>query len=310
MSSDEEDAEDLVEDFDRWASFDEVYSVAVNHILTLKQERNNRTGVNTLSDGSMFIELDLRKGFPLLSSKKIFLRGVAEELFWFISGKTDTKILHDKGVKIWDEWTTREFLDKRGLHHYRVGDIGPSYPFQWRHAGAVYKGCDEDYTGQGIDQLANVIHTLKTDNHDRRMIVESWNVADIPKMALPPCHHNFQFFVRHLKDGTDVLDCFMKMRSCDVGVGLPFNVPSYALLTHLVAHTVGLGVGLLSICSVDTHIYVNHIKALKEQMTRDFRPAPQLFIKGPPKDISDYRFEDLELIGYDPHPAIPMDVAV
>lgn len=243
--------------------------------------------------------------FPLLTTKRVFFRGIAEELLWFIRGCTDAKELQAKNVHIWDGNSTREFLDKAGFTDREEGDLGPVYGFQWRHFGAEYRTCHDDYTGQGVDQLQEVISTLKTRPYDRRIIMSAWNVVDIPKMALPPCHCLVQFYVANGE-----LSCQLYQRSADVGLGVPFNIASYALLTHMIAHVTGLKPGEFIHTTGDTHVYRNHVEPLKEQLTREPRPFPKLEIKRKVESIDDFKFEDFDVKDYNPHPSIKMEMAV
>lgn len=226
------------------------------------KKRSDRTGVGTVSIFGAQMRFDLRNDvFPLLTTKRVFWRAVLEELLWFIKGSTNAKDLQDKNIHIWDGNSTREFLDKNGFHDREEGDLGPIYGFQWRHFGAEYKTCHDDYTGQGIDQLNEVINRIRTNPNDRRIIMSAWNVADIPKMALPPCHCFVQFYVA---DGE--LSCQLYQRSADMGLGVPFNIASYALLTCMIAHVTGLKPGDFIHTIGDAHVYLNHIEPLKQQV--------------------------------------------
>jgi len=242
---------------------------------------------------------------PLLTTKRVFFRGVLEELLWFIRADTNGRHLTEKGVHIWDGNGSREFLDGRGLHHREEGDLGPIYGFQWRHFGAKYVDMYTDYAGQGVDQLQQVIDTIKTNPYDRRIILSAWNPADLKAMALPPCHMFCQFFVA---DGK--LSCQVYLRSCDVGLGLPFNIASYALLTIMIAHVCGLEPGELIHCMGDTHIYSNHIEALLGQCEREPRPFPKIVIKRKVESIDGFVSDDFELVEYNPHGKIAMKMAV
>uniref|UniRef100_A0A182TA77 Thymidylate synthase n=1 Tax=Anopheles maculatus TaxID=74869 RepID=A0A182TA77_9DIPT len=252
------------------------------------------------------MRFSLRNGvIPLLTTKKVFFRGVAEELLWFVKGSTNAKELQAKGIRIWDGNSTREYLDSCGFTDREEGDLGPVYGFQWRHFGATYKTCHDDYTGQGIDQLAKVIDTLKNNPYDRRIIMSAWNPSDIPNMALPPCHCLAQFFVA---DGE--LSCQMYQRSADVGLGVPFNIASYSLLTHMIAHVTGLKAGEFIHTTGDTHIYLNHVDALREQIERTPEKFPTLVIKRKVESIDDFNFADFEIMNYNPQSAIKMKMAV
>ncbi|KAJ3255944.1 Thymidylate synthase [Boothiomyces macroporosus] len=247
-------------------SDEQQYISLIQAILKTGEKRGDRTGTGTIS---IFAPTNLRfnlASFPLLTTKRVYLRPVFEELMFFIRGQTDAKILSDKGVKIWDKNGSREFLDSRGLN-YREGDLGPVYGFQWRHFGAEYKGCDYDYTGQGKDQLRDVINSLIHNPTDRRMVMSAWNPADLDKMALPPCHMFSQFYLTNDKK----LSCQLYQRSCDVGLGVPFNIASYALMTMMIAHALGYQYGEFVHCMGDAHIYLNHVDALTEQIKREPR---------------------------------------
>lgn len=252
--------------------------------------------------------------FPLLTTKKVFTRGIILELLWFLAGDTDANLLSEQGVKIWDGNGSREYLDKMGFKDRKVGDLGPVYGFQWRHFGAKYKTCDDDYTGQGIDQLKQVIHKLKTNPYDRRIIMSAWNPADFDKMALPPCHIFSQFYVSFPKEGEGSgkprLSCLLYQRSCDMGLGVPFNIASYALLTRMIAKVVDMEPGEFIHTLGDAHVYKDHIDALKEQITRNPRPFPKLKIKRDVKDIDDFKLTDFEIEDYNPHPRIQMKMSV
>lgn len=214
------------------------YLDAIRDIIMTGVPRDDRTGVGTISKFGLTMRFSLRDGvLPLLTTKRVFWRGVAEELLWFISGDTSNATLQAKGVHIWDGNASREFLDSRGLHHREVGDLGPVYGFQWRHFGATYSDMHADYSGKGVDQLKAVIDTIKKNPADRRIILSAWNPAALPDMALPPCHMFAQFFV----EGGE-LSCQMYQRSGDMGLGIPFNIASYALLTRLIAQVTGLEV--------------------------------------------------------------------
>lgn len=287
---------------------EQAYLSLVKEILEYGDERIERTGVGTKALFAKSLTFNLRGGvIPLLTTKRVFWKGVAEELFWFLRGSTDAHQLSEKGVRIWDANATREYLDSRGLTHHPEGDLGKVYGFQWRHWGAEYQGTTADYTGKGIDQVKRVIETIRTNPTDRRMIISAWNVSDLDQMALPPCHLLCQFFV-NLK--RNELSCQMYQRSCDMGLGVPFNIASYALLTHLIAHVTGLHPGELHLCLGDTHVYLNHVGALRQQLTRVPYSFPLLKIKSDSQDIDTFTFDDLELVGYVCHPPLPMEMAV
>jgi len=282
------------------------YLELIRKIMSTGSKRGDRTGTGTLSLFGAQMRFSLRDNkFPLLTTKKVFYRGIAEELFWFIRGSTSAKELQDKNVRIWDGNSSREYLDSIGLTGREVGDLGPVYGFQWRHYGAKYVDMHTDYSGQGIDQLAKVIETIKTRPNDRRMLMCAWNPVDLPAMALPPCHCLVQFYVA---DGE--LSCQLYQRSADIGLGVPFNIASYALLTVMMAHVTGLQPGDFVHTLGDAHVYSNHVNALQEQCARDPRPFPTIHIKRKVENIEDFTFEDFEVKDYNPHPKITMEMAV
>ncbi|CRL04633.1 CLUMA_CG017702, isoform A [Clunio marinus] len=284
---------------------EEQYLNLIRKIIKKGVTRDDRTGVGTKSIFGTQMRFNLRDQFPLLTTKRVFWRAVAEELLWFIQGSTDAKLLQEKNIRIWDGNSTREFLDASGFPHRQVGDLGPVYGFQWRHFGAEYGTCNDDYTGKGIDQLKEVIERIKRNPTDRRIIMTAWNPIQIPDMALPPCHCLVQFYVA---DGE--LSCQLYQRSADMGLGVPFNIASYALLTYMIAHVTNLKIGDFIHTLGDAHVYLNHIEPLKAQIERVPRPFPQLKIKRQVENIDDFKFEDFEIIGYDPYPTIKMEMAV
>ncbi|KAH8377829.1 hypothetical protein KR093_007265 [Drosophila rubida] len=286
---------------------EEQYLELVRRIIATGEKRIDRTQVGTLSIFGTQMRFDLRDSFPLLTTKRVFFRGIALELLWFVAGKTNAKLLQEQNVHIWDGNSTREFLDKCGHTERAVGDLGPVYGFQWRHFGAEYGTCDDDYTGQGIDQLQQVIDTIRNNPSDRRIIMSAWNPLDIPKMALPPCHCLVQFYVSQSRGE---LSCHLYQRSADMGLGVPFNIASYALLTYMIAHVTGLKPGDFVHTMGDCHVYLNHVDPLQQQLERQPRPFPKLNIKRQVTNIEDFRYEDFEIVGYDPHNKIQMDMAV
>lgn len=282
------------------------YLELTQRIIAKGNKRLDRTGVGTLSIFGTQMRYNLRNNtLPLLTTKRVFFRGVAEELLWFIRGSTNAKDLQQKNIHIWDGNSTREFLDSAGFTDREEGDLGPVYGFQWRHFGAKYKTCHDNYTGEGIDQLAEVINRIKTNPTDRRIIMSAWNPVDIPQMALPPCHCLAQFFVA---DGE--LSCQLYQRSADMGLGVPFNIASYALLTHMIAHVTGLKAGDFVHTTGDTHVYLNHVEPLKEQLVRKPKPFPTLHFKRDVNSIDEFQFEDFDVRGYEPYPSIKMQMAV
>jgi len=282
------------------------YINLIKHILENGISKDDRTGVGTLSIFSYNMTFNLRESFPLLTTKKVYWKGVVEELLWFISGSTDSNVLKEKGVRIWEGNSSREFLDSRGLSHYDQGDIGAGYGFQWRHFGAKYTNMYDSYEGQGVDQLKDVIYKIKNTPDDRRIIMSAWNPTDLDKMALPPCHIFVQFWVDTNKKE---LHSQMYQRSCDVGLGVPFNIASYALLTCIIAKLCNLTPGDFHYCMGDTHIYKNHIDAMKLQITRDPYDFPKIKIKDI-TDIDNIKFDDIELIDYKYYENIKMNMAV
>lgn len=280
------------------------------------QSKDDRTGVGTYSIFGHQMRFSLEDGtIPLLTTKKVFFRGVVEELLFFIRGERNTKKLEEKGVNIWKSNTSREFLDKRGLNLYDEGDMGPMYGVQWRDFGGATK---RDYESQyskdlskvkGIDQLKYVFNEIKNNPNSRRILMTTLNPAEVDKGVLWPCHGiAVQFNVRG-----DKLDCLWYQRSTDCGLGLPFNIASYAVLTHIMAKATNLKAGDLIFTSGDTHIYKNHIEPLKEQISRDPYPFPKLKINKDVLsifDIENLAFEDFEVIGYKHYPPIKMEMAV
>ncbi|KAA1475084.1 thymidylate synthase [Dentipellis sp. KUC8613] len=292
------------------------YLNLIQKVLDAGETRPDRTGTGTIS---LFAPPSLRfsladSTLPLLTTKRTFLRGILEELLWFVKGCTDSNILSEKGVKIWDGNGSKEFLEKRGLAHRRQGDLGPVYGFQWRHFGAEYVDCDKDYSGEGVDQLKEVIRKIKEDPTDRRIILSAWNPADLTKMALPPCHMMCQFYV-HLPRTSDPaerpqLSCLMYQRSADLGLGIPFNIASYALLTHMIAQVTGTDARELIIQLGDAHVYRDHVEALEVQLQREPRPFPTLRWAREVQDIEDFAYDDFVVEGYSPHPSIQMKMSV
>ena len=270
----------------------------------------------------------------MITTKRVFLRAVIQELLWFIAGSTSSRTLSATGVKIWDGNGSREFLDSVGLTEREEGDLGPVYGFQWRHFGAEYVDYKTEYTGQGVDQLAEVIDKLRNRPYDRRIILSAWNPADLKKMALPPCHMFCQFFVSFpnatrgarkkgpndlldageppaAKDTKGVLSCQLYQRSCDMGLGVPFNIASYALLCHMLANVCNLTPGTLIHTMGDAHIYLDHVDALRTQLERDPRDFPELnMVHDHEGCIDGWKAEDFEVKDYKPHPTLPMKMSV
>lgn len=261
------------------------YLNLLNRILTEGTQKGDRTGTGTLSIFGHQMRFDLRDGFPLLTTKKLHLKSIIYELLWFLRGDTNVHYLQEHGVRIWNEWADEN------------GELGPVYGHQWRSW--------PDYKGGTIDQIKNVVEMIKHDPDSRRMLVTAWNPAEVEDMALPPCHCLFQFYVA---DGRLSLQLYQ--RSADSFLGVPFNIASYALLLQMIAQVTGLEAGEFIHTTGDTHLYLNHLEQAKLQLTREPRPLPKMKINPDVKDIFDFKYEDFELIGYDPLPHIPGVVAV
>lgn len=282
------------------------YINLIKDILNADNLREDRTGTGVYSVFGRQMRFSLRNNtLPLLTTKRVFWRGVAEELLWFVSGSTNANLLADKGVRIWDGNSSREFLDNLGFTDREVGDLGPVYGFQWRHFGAEYKDMHHDYTGEGVDQLSDVIETIKNNPTSRRIVMSAWNPSDLKKMALPPCHILAQFYVSNGE-----LSCHLYQRSADVGLGVPFNIASYSLLTRLMAQVCDLEAGDFVYTLGDAHIYSNHVDALKQQIERAPKEFPQLFINQDKTDIDSFEFSDFVVKNYRSYKSIPMKMAV
>ncbi|ANB60783.1 thymidylate synthase [Anoxybacteroides amylolyticum] len=261
------------------------YLQLLQDILENGVHKEDRTGVGTLSVFGRQLRFNLQEGFPLITTKKLHIRSIIYELLWFLSGNTNVRYLQENGVTIWDEWADEN------------GELGPVYGAQWRS----WKGAD----GKTVDQISEVIEQIKTNPNSRRLLVSAWNVAELDNMKLPPCHYAFQFYVA---DGK--LSCMWQQRSVDTFLGLPFNIASYALLTHMIAQQCDLDVGELIFTGGDVHLYMNHLEQAKLQLTREPRPLPKLIIKRKPDSIFEYEFDDFEIVDYNPHPHIKAPVAV
>ncbi len=279
-------------------------------ILT-QPERPDRTGVGTKSIFSPpQLSFSLRDHtFPLLTTRKMSLRWIFEELMWFLRGQTDVSILQRKGVHVWDGNTSRAFLDARGLSHYVEGDLGPSYSFQFRYAGAEYVDCHTDYTGQGFDQLQDVIRKLKYDPYSRKIMINLWSPKDASKMSLEPCAFCYQFYV-HDEEGVKFLSCKLTQRSSDIGLAGGWNVASAALLTYMLAHVCGMKPHRLYWSIGDAHIYLNQLEQVHTQIQRIPRPFPKMYITRPVDDITAFEWDCFRLDGYEFYSAIklPMNV--
>lgn len=261
------------------------YHELMNHVLERGASKTDRTGTGTLAVFGWQMRFDLGDGFPLVTTKRLHLKSIVHELLWFLRGETNISYLRQNGVTIWDEWADEN------------GDLGPVYGVQWRG----WKAAD----GGSIDQIAAAVDLIRNDPNSRRIIVSAWNVGELGDMALTPCHAMFQFYVA---DGK--LSCQLYQRSADIFLGVPFNIASYALLTHMIAQQCDLQVGEFIWTGGDCHLYVNHLEQARLQLTRDPRPLPRLEIKRRPGSIFEYRFDDFEFPGYQPHPPIKAPIAV
>jgi len=263
------------------------YLELLKYVYENGKERKDRTGVGTKSIFGYQLRIDLREGFPLLTTKKVHFKSIVYELLWFLRGDTNIKYLNKHGVTIWDEWADKN------------GNLGPIYGHQWRKW--------ETKDGRTIDQISNVIEEIKKNPTSRRLIVSAWNVGDLDKMALPPCHVLFQFYV-----DTDnrTLSCHLYQRSADLFLGVPFNIASYSLLTHMIAHVCDLTPAEFIHSFGDVHLYLNHLEQAKLQLSREPRPLPKIVLNKEIKNIFDFKYEDIQLIDYNPHPPIPAPIAV
>lgn len=261
------------------------YHDLMKEVLAKGVQKSDRTGTGTVSVFGHQMRFNLADGFPMVTTKKLHLKSIIYELLWFLKGSTNNNWLKDRGVSIWNEWAAPD------------GDLGPIYGYQWRSWPAP--------NGRHIDQISEVVETIKKNPDSRRIIVSAWNVADIPRMALAPCHAFFQFYVA---DGK--LSCQLYQRSADIFLGVPFNIASYALLTHMMAQQCNLEVGDFIWTGGDCHLYSNHLEQVELQLSRDFFPLPKLNILRKPDSIFDYEFEDFEIVGYESHPHIKAPVAI
>lgn len=261
------------------------YETLLEHVYKTGVDKNDRTGVGTRSVFGYQMRFNLAEGFPLVTTKKLHIRSIVHELLWFLSGSSNIKYLHDNGVSIWDEWADEN------------GDLGPVYGVQWRSWPAA--------DGRKIDQITNLVEGIKKNPDSRRHLVVAWNPAEVDKMVLPPCHCLFQFYVANGK-----LSCQLYQRSCDIFLGVPFNIASYSLLTHMIAQQCNLDVGDFVWTGGDCHIYKNHFEQVELQLSRTPRAYPKLVIGRKPASIFDYKFEDFVIEGYDPWPHIKAPIAV
>ena len=261
------------------------YLDLMQHVLNHGTRKSDRTGTGTLSVFGAQLRFDLNAGFPLLTTKKVHLKSIVHELLWFLKGETSVKYLQDNGVTIWNEWADAQ------------GNLGPVYGYQWRSWPAA--------DGRHIDQISQVLEQLRKNPDSRRMIVSAWNVGDLDKMALMPCHAFFQFYVAGGR-----LSCQLYQRSADIFLGVPFNIASYALLTMMIAQVCGLGLGDFVHTFGDSHLYLNHLDQAREQLSREPRQLPLMRINPRVNNLFDFKYEDFTLDGYDPHPAIKAPIAV
>ncbi|MCH7854688.1 MAG: thymidylate synthase [Proteobacteria bacterium] len=261
------------------------YLSMMRHVRDNGARKEDRTGTGTLSVFGHQMRFDLSAGFPLVTTKKLHLRSILHELLWFLSGDSNIRYLQENGVSIWDDWADED------------GELGPVYGVQWRNWPTP--------DGKSIDQISDVVARIRDDPDSRRLLVCAWNVAEVPKMALPPCHCLFQFYVA---DGK--LSCQLYQRSCDIFLGVPFNIASYALLTHMIAQQTHLKVGEFIWTGGDCHLYLNHLEQVEKQLDREPLPLPTLAIKRHPESIFDYTFDDFEVLNYESHPHIPAAIAV
>ncbi len=260
------------------------YHDLMQHVITNGNRKEDRTGTGTVSVFGYQMRFNLEEGFPLLTTKKLHLKSIIYELLWFLKGDTNIKYLNDNGVRIWDEWADKD------------GKLGPVYGAQWRS----WQGKDKS-----VDQISELISQIKSNPNSRRLMINAWNVAELDKMALPPCHVLFQFYVNNGK-----LSCQLYQRSADIFIGVPFNIASYALLTMMIAQVCNLKPGDFIHTMGDAHLYLNHLEQANLQLGRELRPLPQMIINPDVKDIFSFQFSDFELINYDPHPHIKASVAV
>jgi thymidylate synthase len=264
-------------------------------------DREDRTGTGTRSIFGHQMRFDLRERFPLLTTKKVHLKSIIHELLWFLRGDTQVSSLNEVGVTIWDEWATAEECAKFGRS---AGDLGPIYGHQWRNFGGTRRE-DGSYDRDGVDQIREVVEQIKSNANSRRLVVTGWNPVEAGQVTLPPCHTLFQFYVQNGE-----LSCQLYQRSADIFLGVPFNIASYAILTMMIAQVTGLGPGDFVHTFGDAHLYRNHFDQTKLQLSRTPRPLPRMRLNPAVKELSDFRFEDFELLDYDPHPHIKAPVAV
>ncbi|SNT70886.1 thymidylate synthase [Psychrobacter sp. LV10R520-6] len=284
---------------------EQAYLDLLRHVLKNGTEKDDRTGTGTLSHFGAQLRFDLTSGFPLLTTKKVHFKSIAYELLWFLTGSTNVDYLQQHNVRIWNEWATAE---QTARFNRPAGDLGPIYGHQWRNYGASKHedgSYNSVYNDDGIDQITNVVNQIKTNPNSRRLIVSGWNPCEAEQVALPPCHTMFQFFVADNK-----LSCQLYQRSADLFLGVPFNIASYALLTHMVAQVCGLEVGEFIWTGGDCHIYQNHREQAELQLTRTPYALPTLTLNPDVKDIFAFEYDDISIEGYESHPGIKAKVAV
>ncbi len=277
------------------------YLDLLKYVLADGTEKGDRTGTGTLSHFGAQLRFDLQAGFPLLTTKKVHFKSITYELLWFLSGSTHVDYLQDNNVRIWNEWATSE---QTARFNRPAGDLGPIYGHQWRNYGAS-RNANNSYNADGVDQISDIIEQIKTNPNSRRLIVSGWNPAEANQVALPPCHTLFQFFVADNK-----LSCQLYQRSADLFLGVPFNIASYALLTHMVAQVCDLEVGEFIWTGGDCHIYQNHREQVELQLSRSLLTLPTLTLNTDVNDIFDFKYEDITVNNYESHPAIKAQVAV
>ncbi|MEI6121062.1 MAG: thymidylate synthase [Opitutae bacterium] len=278
------------------------YLDLLRHVRQTGEVRKDRTGVGTLGIFGAQLRFDLAQGFPLVTTKKVHTKSIIQELLWFLAGRTDNAWLTERGVTIWNEWATAEQCAKFGRGE---GELGPVYGHQWRNFGATKKA-DGTYNSDGVDQIKLLIEQLKKNPASRRHLITGWNPLEADKVALPPCHTLYQFHV-----STDNrLSCQLYQRSADLFLGVPFNIASYSLLTHMIAQVTGLKPGHFVHTFGDAHIYSNHLEQVDLQCSREPRPLPRLILNPEIKDLFDFKYEDITIEGYDPHPGIKAPVAI
>ncbi|WAI86750.1 Thymidylate synthase [Psychrobacter sp. SC65A.3] len=280
---------------------EQAYLDLLRLVLNEGTEKGDRTGTGTLSHFGAQLRFNLADGFPLLTTKKVHLKSITYELLWFLSGSTHVDYLQQNGVRIWNEWATTE---QTARFNRPAGDLGPVYGHQWRNYGATTTA-DGQYNSDGVDQIAQVVEQIKTNPNSRRLIVSGWNPGEADQVALPPCHTLFQFFVADNK-----LSCQLYQRSADLFLGVPFNIASYAMLTHMVAQVCNLEVGEFIWTGGDCHIYQNHREQVELQLTRSLYTLPTLALNPNVKDIFAFNYDDISVDGYESHPAIKAQVAV